>query len=281
MLDLPVLENFKNIQLQSQFNNILSSNAKYLTHEYLNQSYEPFDFAKLAAELSQAKLQFASPAHFARLLKPSYFLDKATLNKLNETSPIMQAEKELLKLSFIYVSKEISYKWKAMGKTFTMHQHVYEPIFEALKDHSIVSTQEIQDILSAHHKRKAAFNELVDVIVNLKTQGSLQVAQEKSAIEQAKHSSDRFNQAIIEENQYAYYLNHLVSPISAKGIYLNDLEMDFLYAHMRHIKDPIKWLSQKPYIKQTGQELQNVLQDFEKDLPRLKKLGVIPKETKK
>ncbi|GAA8113119.1 hypothetical protein HpHA212_12860 [Helicobacter pylori] len=91
LLDLPVLESFKNIQLQSQFNNILSSNAKYLAHEYLNQSYEPFDFAKLATELSQAKLQFASPAHFAKLLKPSYFLDKATLNKLNETSPIMHA----------------------------------------------------------------------------------------------------------------------------------------------------------------------------------------------
>ncbi len=272
-MDLPVLESFKNIQLQSQFNNILSSNAKYLAHEYLNQSYESFDFAKLAAELSQAKLQFASPANFARLLKPSYFLDKAALNKLNETSPIMQemlkdlfyrvgykkdyfikgktkleplqAEKELLKLSFIYVGKEISYKWKAMGKTFTMHQHVYEPIFEAFKVHSMVSAKEIQDIL------------------------------------QAKHSSDRFNQAIIEENQYAYYLNRLVSPISAKGIYLNNLEMDFLYAHMHHIKDPIKWLSQKPYIKQTEQELQNALQDFEKDLPRLKKLGVIPKETKK
>ncbi|WP_459087287.1 hypothetical protein [Helicobacter pylori] len=79
---------------------------------------------------------------------------------MNETSPIMQAEKELLKLSFIYVSKENSYKWKAMGKTFTMHQHVYEPIFEVLKDHSIVSAQEIQDILSTHHKRKAAFKSL-------------------------------------------------------------------------------------------------------------------------
>ncbi len=84
-----------------------------------------------------------------------------------------------------------------------------------------LAIKEIQDILSAHHKRKAAFSELVDVIVNLKTQGSLQVTQEKSTIEQAKHSSDRFNQAIIEENQYAYYLNHLVSPISTKGIYLN------------------------------------------------------------
>ncbi|GAA9435075.1 hypothetical protein TW0002_08400 [Helicobacter pylori] len=39
MLDLPVLESFKNIQLQSQFNNALSSNAKYLAHEYLNQIY--------------------------------------------------------------------------------------------------------------------------------------------------------------------------------------------------------------------------------------------------
>ncbi|WP_229763294.1 hypothetical protein [Helicobacter pylori] len=161
--------------------------------------------------------------------KKDYFIkDKTKLERL-------QAEKELLKLSFIYVSKEISYKWKAMGKTFTMHQHVYEPIFEAFK----------------------------------------------STIEQAKHSSDRFNQAIIEENQYAYYLNHLVSPISTKGIYLNDLKMDFLYARMHYIKDSIKWLSQKPYIKQTEQELQNALQDFEKDLPRLKKLGVIPKETKK
>ncbi|WP_238698596.1 hypothetical protein [Helicobacter pylori] len=47
--------------MQSQFNNALSSNAKYLVHEYL---------------------------------KLSYFLDKATLNKLNETSPIMQ---EMLK----------------------------------------------------------------------------------------------------------------------------------------------------------------------------------------
>lgn len=156
MLDLPVLEDFKNIQLQNQFNNILSSNAKYLAHEYLNQSYEPFDFVKL------------------------------------------------------------------------------------------------------------------------KTQGSLQVAQEKSAIEQTKHSSNRFNQAIIEENQYAYYLNHLVSPISAKGIYLNNLEMDFLYVHMHRIKDPIKWLSQKPYIKQTEQELQNALQDFEKDLPQLKKIRRYP-----
>ncbi len=100
-MDLPVvLEDFKNIQLQIQFNNILSKNAKYLAHEYLNQSYESFDFAKLVAELSQAKLQFASPAHFARLLKPSYFLDKATLNKLNETSPIMQ---EMLKDLFYRV----------------------------------------------------------------------------------------------------------------------------------------------------------------------------------
>ncbi|GHR08363.1 hypothetical protein VN0434_12110 [Helicobacter pylori] len=177
--------------MQSQFNNALSSNAKYLVHEYL---------------------------------KPSYFLDKATLNKLNETSPIMQemlkdlfyrsgykkdyfikgktklehlqAERELLKLSFIYVSKEISYKWKAMGKTFTMHQHVYEPIFKALKDHSMVSAKEIQDILSAHH-------------------------------------------------------NRLVSPISAKGIYLNDLKMDFLYAHMHHIKDSIKWLKSPILNKQS------------------------------
>ncbi|MFT2746058.1 methyltransferase regulatory domain-containing protein [Helicobacter pylori] len=97
-MDLPALEDFKNIQLQSQFNNTLSSNAKYLVHEYLNQSYESFDLAKLAAELSQAKLQFASPAHFARLLQPSYFLDKATLNKLNETSPIMQRNAQRLVL---------------------------------------------------------------------------------------------------------------------------------------------------------------------------------------
>ncbi len=114
MLDLPVLENFKNIQLQNQFNNILSSNAKYLVHEYLNQSYESFDFAKLAAELSQAKLQFASPAHFARLLKPSYFLDKATLNKLNETSPIMQ---EMLKDLFYGVGYKKDYFIKIAKRT--------------------------------------------------------------------------------------------------------------------------------------------------------------------
>ncbi|GAA8053617.1 hypothetical protein JP0568_07860 [Helicobacter pylori] len=42
---------------------------------------------------------------------------------------------------------------------------------------------------------------------------------------------------------------------------MNDLKMDFLYAHMCHIKDSIKWLSQKPYIKQTEQELQNALQN--------------------
>lgn len=121
MLDLPVLESFKNIQLQNQFNNILSSNAKYLVHEYLNQSYEPFDFAKLVAELSQAKLQFASPAHFARLLQPSYFLDKATLHKLNETSPIMQ---EILKDLFYrvgykkdYFIKNCKTRFKILKKT--------------------------------------------------------------------------------------------------------------------------------------------------------------------
>ncbi len=38
LLDLPVLEKFKNIQLQNQFNNILSKNAKYLVHEYLKPS---------------------------------------------------------------------------------------------------------------------------------------------------------------------------------------------------------------------------------------------------
>ncbi|BAW53181.1 type 11 methyltransferase [Helicobacter pylori] len=158
LLDLPILENFKNIQLQSQFNNTLSSNAKYLVHEYLNQSYEPFDFVKL------------------------------------------------------------------------------------------------------------------------KTQGSLQVAQEKSAIEQANTLAIDSTKPLLKKTNTPITL---VSPISAKGIYLNNLEMDFLYARMRHIKDPIKWISQKPYIKQTEQELQNALQDFEKDLPRLKKLGVIPKETKK
>lgn len=80
--------------------------------------------------------------------KKDYFIKGKT--KLER----LQAEKELLKLSFIYVGKEISYKWKAMGKTFTMHQHVYEFIFEALKDHSMVSAKEIQDILSAHHKER-------------------------------------------------------------------------------------------------------------------------------
>ncbi|WP_236252429.1 methyltransferase regulatory domain-containing protein [Helicobacter pylori] len=121
LLDLPVLEKFKNIELQNQFNNILSSNAKYLAHEYLNQSYESFDFAKLVAELSQAKLQFASPAHFARLLQPSYFLDKAALNKLNETSPIMQ---EMLKDLFYgvgykkdYFIKNCKTRFKILKKT--------------------------------------------------------------------------------------------------------------------------------------------------------------------
>ncbi|GAA6993410.1 hypothetical protein ID0094_08120 [Helicobacter pylori] len=118
---MPILEDFKNIQLQNQFNNILSSNAKYLVHEYLNQSYEPFDFAKLVAELSQAKLQFASPANFARLLQPSYFLDKAALNKLNETSPIMQ---EMLKDLFYgvgykkdYFIKNCKMRFKILKKT--------------------------------------------------------------------------------------------------------------------------------------------------------------------
>ncbi|GAA9666239.1 hypothetical protein HpVH11_05110 [Helicobacter pylori] len=107
--------------MQSQFNNTLSSNAKYLAHEHLNQSYESFDLAKLAAELSQAKLQFASPAHFARLLQPSYFLDKATLNKLNETSPIMQ---EMLKDLFYragykkdYFIKNCKTRFKILKKT--------------------------------------------------------------------------------------------------------------------------------------------------------------------
>ncbi|GAA7222065.1 hypothetical protein ID0458_13990 [Helicobacter pylori] len=120
-MDLPVLEDFKNIQLQHQFNNALSSNAKYLAHEYLNQSYEPFDFAKLVAELSQAKLQFASPTNFARLLQLSYFLDKAVLNKLNETSPIMQ---EMLKDLFYgvgykkdYFIKNCKMRFKILKKT--------------------------------------------------------------------------------------------------------------------------------------------------------------------
>ncbi|GAA9859448.1 hypothetical protein VN0625_08560 [Helicobacter pylori] len=85
---MPVLEDFKNIQLQNQFNNILSSNAKYLVHEYL---------------------------------KPSYFLDKATLNKLNETSPIMQ---EMLKDLFYragnkkdYFIKNCKTRFKILKKT--------------------------------------------------------------------------------------------------------------------------------------------------------------------
>ncbi len=44
-----------------------------------------------------------------------------------------------------------------MGQTFTMHQHVYEPIFEALKDHSIVSAKEIQDILKRALQKKGGF----------------------------------------------------------------------------------------------------------------------------
>ncbi|GAA6982012.1 hypothetical protein ID0084_10530 [Helicobacter pylori] len=55
------------------------------------------------------------------------------------------------------MSKEISYEWKAMGQTFTMHQHVYGPIFEALKDHSIVSVKEIQVILKRALQKKDNF----------------------------------------------------------------------------------------------------------------------------
>ncbi|GHR11763.1 hypothetical protein VN0438_08820 [Helicobacter pylori] len=59
-------------------------------------------------------MQFASPAHFVRLLKPSYFLDKATLNKLNETSPIMQ---EMLKDSFYGVGYKKDYFIKIAKRT--------------------------------------------------------------------------------------------------------------------------------------------------------------------
>ncbi|GAA7644655.1 hypothetical protein HpMMM59_08970 [Helicobacter pylori] len=59
-------------------------------------------------------MQFASPAHFARLLKPSYFLDKATLNKLNETSPIMQ---EMLKDLFYGVGYKKDYFIKIAKRT--------------------------------------------------------------------------------------------------------------------------------------------------------------------
>ncbi|GAA6949359.1 hypothetical protein CHC179_11860 [Helicobacter pylori] len=74
--------------MQSQFNNILSNNDKYLVHEYL---------------------------------KPSYFLDKAALNKLNETSLIMQ---EMLKDLFYgvgykkdYFIKNCKTRFKILKKT--------------------------------------------------------------------------------------------------------------------------------------------------------------------
>jgi PAS domain-containing protein len=235
-------------------------NRHYLAHEYFNRDWHPMHFATMAEWLAPAKLQFASSAHYLDQFDALNLSQEqqAFLNDIPDPmfrqsvrdfmtnqqfrrdywvkgarrlSGIAQAEAlSGQRVVLMTPRADVSLKVKGALGEASMNAAVYEPILDAMADHTPRTIAEVQ---RAVNLPSIDFLQVLQTMIVLTGAGHVQAAQSEEAAASVQTPCDRLNVALLNRARGGGEIGTLASPVTAGGVSVSWFEQLFLTGYLQ------------------------------------------------
>jgi hypothetical protein len=246
-----------NPQMKNRFDKVKQQSKHYLAHEYFNGNWVPFHFSDMAKWLEPAKVQFACSAHYLDHInalnltaEQSAFLEGIEEPDFREDvrdhlvnqqfrrdywvkgtrhlTPFEVAEQARRLRMILAVNRvDVSLKVQGVLGEASMNEDVYTPLLDALSDHKPKTLGEVEQELKGSG---ISFGQILQAVVVLAGQGSLQSAQSEAEISKARKQCEKLNGTIMLLARGRADINYLASPMTGGGIPANRFTQLFLSA---------------------------------------------------
>ena len=247
---------------------VAEQNRHYLAHEYFNKDWHPMHFATMSEWLSPAKISYACSAHYLdhidainltteqqSLLKEipdpmfkesvrdfmvnqqfrrDYWIKGARqLSAVEQTELIKQH-----KLVLISAREDVSLKIAGAIGTANMSEAIYAPILDLMADHISRSIESI----TAHVKDKGVLlSQVIQAAIVLIGSGHMASVQDDKQIANAKETTKKLNQSLLERARFSIDISFLASPVTGGGVAVNRFQQLFLLALSQGKTQPKEW----------------------------------------
>jgi len=247
---------------------VAEQNRHYLAHEYFNKDWHPMHFATMSEWLSPAKISYACSAHYLdhidainlsaeqqQLLKeipdPTFkesvrdfmvnqqFRRDYWIKGARQLSAVEQIELiKQHKLVLISAREDVSLKIAGSIGTANMSEAIYAPILDLMSDHTSRSIESI----TAHVKDKGVLlPQVIQATILLIGSGHMASVQDDKQIANAKETTKKLNQALLERARFSTDISFLANPVTGGGVAVNRFQQLFLLALSQGKKQPKEW----------------------------------------
>jgi len=246
-----------NPQALEHLKRLRGHDRRYLAHEYFNRDWQPMSFARMRGWMEGARLQFATSAHYLdhvpmlnlsaaqqellagipdaglrettrdflvnRLFRRDYWVRGLRRLSPGERSERLRAMRVVLGAPAAKVKLKVS---GVLGEA-SLHEEVYRPILDVLKDHRPRALGEIEQAVAPH---SIALARIVEATMILAGSGVLHPAQDEAAIALARPGTALLNARLCAMARYAEDVNALASPVTGGGVQVGRVDQLFLLA---------------------------------------------------
>jgi len=244
-----------------------SQNRTYVVHEFINRSWTPMSFLRLAEWLVPAKLTYACSASFFEMVDawnltneqqelmkeiPDFrlretvrdFMTKQTFRRdywirgarrftVQEKMESWRNQRVVLAVPPSDVSVEAETR---LGK-FTVPKSVSDPILDALADHQPKTLGQIERAVSG----QVTFADIVHIALTLAERDVLFPAQDEIVISAARQQTDKLNALLCDRARFGVMAGVLASPVIGTGLFdLARVEKFFLQAMKQGKIQPVE-----------------------------------------
>lgn len=246
-----------NPQVSEIFKRIKEYNPNYLAHEYLGMDWDPMPFSQLSDWLTEAKLDYVCSA-FNHDLVDALNLTEDQQTMLSQQSNVVFREtlrdlcvnqhfrkdywvkgaqrldrfeqmENMMALRFVMAQLPDEFDFKVVGALgeLNLKRETYQPIVEFFADFEIKT---LGQLAQAMQTQGIGLDKVLQAVQILTGKGTIQLAQNDVAIEQAKAKTDKLNQAILKKARASEEIVYLASPVTGGGILIQGYEMLFMLA---------------------------------------------------
>jgi hypothetical protein len=142
------------------------------------------------------------------------------------------------KLILISAREDISLKIAGSIGTANMSEAIYAPILDLMADHKSRSIESI----TAHVKDKGVLlSQVIQAAIVLIGSGHMASVQDDKQIFNAKETTKKLNQALLERAKFSKDTSFLASPVTGGGLAVNRFQQLFLLALSQGKKQPREW----------------------------------------
>ncbi len=266
LVDLDALYMKSQPGLQKRLDNLKNQNRAYLAHEYFNKSWDVMSFAKMAAWLAPAMLDYVCQASYldnVNILNLSSgqqaLLDGSDDIPLRETTrdfirntqfrrdywikgkmalPAFELRETILSLKFIMLAQRDAIELKARGSRAeaNLDPGIYTPILNAFADHK---AHKLSEFAHTMHEANISFPQLLEAITILCGKNALAPVNDinRNIFDHCK----RLDGLIENWARSSSDIVFLASPLTGGGIQTDRFKQLFLLARRLGFRLPKDW----------------------------------------